>query len=87
MNIDIKELEQKRDKLENRYTEIEDKICSWLMKNEDYSKEIKILEEEQQLIDQQIDLLDHIIDNLNSTPILYEEFNKINKDYKKVVGD
>lgn len=87
MNIDIKELEQKRDTLENKYTEIEDTICNWLMKNEDYSKEIKELEEEQQLIDQQIDLLDRIIDNLNSTPILYEEFNKINKDYKKVVGD
>lgn len=87
MNIDIKELEQKRDTLENKYTEIEDIICEWLMKDEDYSKKINELEEQQHLIDQQIDLLDRIIDNLNSTPILYEEFNKINKDYKKVVGD
>lgn len=87
MDINIKELENKRDTLEKRYNEIEDMICKYLLEENDNSKKVKVLEEEEIAIDKQLALLDRIIDNLKSTPLLYEEYEKLSDDYKKVVGD
>lgn len=87
MDINIKELENKRDTLEKRYNEIEDMICKYLLEENDNTKKVKVLEEEEIVIDKQLALLDRIIDNLKSTPLLYEEYEKLSDDYKKVVGD
>lgn len=87
MDINIKELENKRDTLEKRYNEIEDMICKYLLEENDNTKKVKVLEEEEIAIDKQLALLDRIIDNLKSTPLLYEEYEKLSDDYKKVVGD
>ncbi len=85
MNINIKELEVMRDKLEIQYNRLEKEISKLYIDND--QDEALEKEQIQDIVDQQIDLIDLIIKNLENTPKMYEELMKINEKYKTQVGE
>lgn len=85
MNINIKELEVMRDKLEIQYNRLEKEISKLYVDND--QDEALEKEQIQDIVDQQIDLIDLIIKNLENTPKMYEELMKINEKYKTQVGE
>ena len=85
MNINEEELNTLRKDLENKYNKLEREIS--ILYNQADDEKAKEKEELQDLVDQQIDLIDLIFNNLETTPKMYNELMKINAKYKKQVGD
>lgn len=85
MNINEEELNTLRKELESKYNKLEREIN--ILYNQAEDEKAKEKEELQDLIDQQIDLIDLIFNNLETTPKMYNELMKMNDKYKKQVGD
>lgn len=85
MNISVDNLSAMRSNLEMQYNDLESEINTLYSKKKDdvALEKIKV----QDLIDKQLVLLDDIIFNLENIPKKYDEFIKLNKKYKQVVGD
>lgn len=85
MNISVDNLSAMRSNLEMQYNDLESEINTlYSEKKDDVALEkVKV----QDLIDKQLVLLDDIIFNLENIPKKYDEFIKLNKKYKQVVGD
>lgn len=85
MNLCVTDLEELRNRLEDAYDQLEKDIHKLYLSN----KEEEALEKEhvQSLIDQQITYIDCIIGYLLKTPRMYEQFMKINREYKELVGE
>lgn len=85
MNISVDNLSAMRSNLEMQYNDLESEInILYSEKKDDVALEkVKV----QDLIDKQLVLLDDIIFNLENIPKKYDEFIKLNKKYKQVVGD
>lgn len=85
MNIDEEKLNALRKELENKYNKLEREIS--LLYNQANDEQAKIKEDLQDLVEQQIDLIDLIFNNLQTTPKMYEELMKLNKEYNNQVGE
>lgn len=85
MNIDEEKLNTLRKELENKYNKLEREIS--LLYNQANDEQAKIKEDLQDLVEQQIDLIDLIFNNLQTTPKMYEELMKLNKEYNNQVGE
>ncbi len=85
MNIDEENLNTLRKELESKYNKLEREIS--LLYNQANDEQAKIKEDLQDLVEQQIDLIDLIFNNLQTTPKMYEELIKLNKEYNNQVGE